>query len=113
MSREKIILGGPRYGYDWTMNNGTAVSVTNAIGLALRYQVPIQYSSNYAQPSFTYWDENGNRHIVWFENAQARVAKLQLVVDYQLRGVGAWQLGLDFPQSYFLVNEFFDTRKVF
>ncbi|KGR86210.1 glycosyl hydrolase family 18 protein [Lysinibacillus odysseyi] len=117
MDRNKIILGVPRYGYDWTMDNGNAaggraVSVSGAIQLALRYQVPIQYSSEYEQPYFTYWDENGSRHIVWFENTQARAAKLQLVVDYQLRGVGAWQLGLGFPQSAYLVREFFNIKRV-
>lgn len=117
MKRNQIILGVPRYGYDWTMENGTsirgrAVSVTGAINLALRYQVPIQYSTQYEQASFTYWDNNGDQHIVWFENSQARVAKLQLVVDYRLRGVGAWQLGLGFPQSAILVNEFLNTKKV-
>lgn len=117
VNRNKIILGVPRYGYEWTMDNGNsvrgrAISVSGAIQLALRYQVPIQYSTEYEQPFFTYWDENGNRHIVWFENAQARAAKLQLVVDYSLRGVGAWQLGLGFPQSAYLVREFFDTKRV-
>ena len=49
MKGNKIILGVPRYGYDWTMSDGNvvsarAVSVAGAIGTALKYQVPIQYS---------------------------------------------------------------------
>lgn len=115
--RDKIILGVPRYGYEWTMQGGTpvsarAVSVGDVIELAATYQVPIQYSTEYEQPYLTYWDASGNEHIVWFENVRARAAKLQLVIDYQLRGVGAWQLGLDFPQSGYLVNYFFDTVKI-
>lgn len=117
MDRKKIILGVPRYGYEWTMDNGNAVSgravsVSGATQLALRYQVPIQYSTEYEQPFFTYWNEFGIRHIVWFENAQARSTKFQLAVDYQIRGVGAWQLGLGFPQAAYLAEVFFDTKKV-
>lgn len=117
MPRNKIILGVPRYGYDWTMDNGNvisakAVSVTTATETAMNYEVPIQYSVQYQQPYFSYWDAAGNRHIVWFEDARARAAKFQLVVDYRLRGVGAWQLGLNFPQSAFLVAEFFVTKRV-
>ncbi|MEK4425825.1 glycosyl hydrolase family 18 protein [Solibacillus sp. FSL K6-1523] len=118
MNREKIMLGVPRYGYEWTLDDdgnvisGRAVSVSGATQLALNYQVPIQYSLEYEQPFFIYWDENGNQNIVWFENAQALTAKLQLVIDYQLMGVGAWQLGLGFPQSFYLINYLFDTRHI-
>lgn len=117
MPSNKIILGFPRYGYEWTMSNGSvqsarAVSIDMAIQLASSHQVPIQYSNEYQQPHFTFRDENGRRHIVWYEDARARVAKLLLVPRYRLRGVGAWQLGLHFPQSGFIVSELFDVRKV-
>ena len=72
MRGNKIILGVPRYGYDWTMSDGTvasaeATSVARAIETAMKYQVPIQYSTEYQQPFFYYRDETGKRHIVWFE----------------------------------------------
>lgn len=116
MGRDKIVLGVPRYGYNWTMANGSvasasAFSVSNAYATAMRYQVPIQYSTEYQQPHYTYWDEGGRRHIVWFEDIRARAVKFQLAVDYKLRGVGAWQLGLHFPQSAFLVREFFRKKR--
>ncbi|MBD8004377.1 glycosyl hydrolase family 18 protein [Bacillus norwichensis] len=116
MRRDKIVLGVPRYGYNWTMNNGSVVSarafsVANAYATAMRYQVSIEYSTEDQQPHYTYWDEDGRRHIVWFEDIRARAVKFQLAVDYQLRGVGAWQLGLHFPQSAFLVREFFRKRR--
>lgn len=116
MSRDKIVLGVPRYGYNWTMSDGdvvsaSAFSVANAVATAMRYQVPIQYSTEFEQPHYTYWDEQGRRHIVWFEDMRARAAKFQLVTEYRLRGVGSWQLGLHFPQSGYLVREFFRKRR--
>ncbi|MEH7391592.1 glycosyl hydrolase family 18 protein [Bacillus sp. JJ1503] len=117
MRGNKIILGVPRYGYNWTMANGTvesarAVSVSTAVETAMKYQVPIQYSSEYQQPFYQYRDETGKRHIVWFEDSRARAQKLQLMVNYRLRGVGAWQLGLHFPQSGILVREFMIPKKI-
>ncbi|MGE8205593.1 glycosyl hydrolase family 18 protein [Heyndrickxia sp. NPDC080065] len=114
---DKIILGVPRYGYEWTMSNGTvesarAVSVASATATAMKYQVPIQYSTEYQQPFYSYRDESGKRHIVWFEDSRARAQKLELVVKYRLRGIGAWQLGLQFAQSAILVREFLITKKV-
>lgn len=117
MRGNKIILGVPRYGYDWTLSNGTvvsarAVSVVKATETAMKYQVPIQYSTEYQQPHFQYRDETGMRHIVWFEDSRARAQKIQLVINYRLRGIGAWQLGLHFPQSAILVREFMTSRKI-
>ncbi len=117
MDRNKIILGVHNYGYDWTMTNGTvlsagAMSASMAIRTAMRYQVPIQYDTASQQPFFEYWDASGNRHIVWFEDKRSRTLKLQLVVDYKLRGIGEWQLGLPFPQSPYLVNQFLATKKI-
>lgn len=117
MNRNKVILGVHNYGYDWTMTNGAvssarAMSVSEAVETALRNQVPIQYSAEYQQPYFHYWDEAGNMHIVWYENSRSRAQKLELVVDYRLRGIGEWQLALPFPQSPILVNYFLNTKKV-
>ncbi|WP_053365763.1 glycosyl hydrolase family 18 protein [Bacillus sp. FJAT-27245] len=117
MGRNKIILGVPRYGYYWTMSDASvvsarAVSVGRATELAMNYQVPINYSTEYQQPFFQYRDETGKRHIVWFEDARARAQKLKLFVNYRLRGIGAWQLGLQFPQSAILVNEFMFPKKI-
>lgn len=117
MDRSKIILGVPRYGYDWQMSDGEvvsakAVSVGEAYRTAMEHSVPISYSNEYEQPFFEYWDQNGNRHIVWFEDAKARAEKFKLVANYRILGAGAWQLGLHFTQSAELVNFFFTIRKI-
>ncbi|WP_391119294.1 glycosyl hydrolase family 18 protein [Psychrobacillus sp. L3] len=117
MKASKIILGVQRYGYDWKMRDSTvidahAVSVAMAIETAMKHQVPIQYSKEYQQPFFQYRDETGKKHIVWFEDSRARAKKLNLVTEYHLKGIGEWQLGFQFAQSYLLVSEFLKTQKV-
>lgn len=117
MGANKVILGTPRYGYDWTMSNGSvesarALSVADAYRTAMDNNVPISYSAEYQQPFFTYWDEEGKRHIVWFEDARALAQKLQLVTDRRLRGIGSWHLGLPFTQFAVLIREFFNIRRI-
>lgn len=117
MNPNKIILGVPKYGFDWTVLGDVpirakAVSVKSATEKAINYEVNILYSQQFQQPYFSYWDEQGHKHMVWFEDARARAAKCQLVIDYRLRGIGAWQLGLNFPQSSFLITNFFTQRRV-
>ncbi len=117
MGANKVILGVPRYGYDWTMSNGTsvsakAISVADAYKTAMSHNVPISYSAEYQQPFFTYWDDTGRRHVVWFEDARGLAQKLQLITDRRLRGIGSWHLGLPFTQFAVLLREFFNIRRI-
>ena len=54
MRRNKIILGVPRYGYDWTMSNGTAVSA-RAISVSRcnrnSYEISGTHSIFYSRPA--------------------------------------------------------------
>jgi spore germination protein len=117
IGKSKIILGVPRYGYDWTLpvspeSRARAISSIGATQLAQRNQVPIFYSEEFKAPSFHYVDENGSRHVVWFEDPRSFGEKFNLVREYQLRGMGAWQLGLGFPQAPWLMRKFFRIEKV-
>lgn len=115
--RRKIILGGPLYGYDWLIpyRPGTvapAISNQRAIETAMRYQSPIQYSEEYESPFFRYRDQQGQTHEVWFEDVRSVSAKLILVREFGLQGVGAWQLTLGFTQGPWLLRKFFTIKKV-
>ncbi|WCK54916.1 glycosyl hydrolase family 18 protein [Aneurinibacillus sp. Ricciae_BoGa-3] len=117
VSRDKLLLGVPLYGYDWPIpyspdNPGRAIAVQDIVNLAIRYGVPIQYSQEYQSPYFQYVDESGQNHIVWFEDPRSMGIKMQLVYQYRLRGLGAWQLNLSLPQGPYLLVQFFTIRKV-
>jgi len=117
MDRSKVVLGVPLYGYDWKLpynpaELATAISNQNAIELAMNYRVPINYSEADEAPNFQYVDESGRSHIVWFEDTRSIAEKMLLVREYQLQGLGAWQVGLGFPQGPWLLTKFFNIRKV-
>ncbi len=113
----KIMLGQNLYGYDWTLpfvQGGPiaeALSPQRAIETAKRYNAAIQYDWRAQAPFFEYYDEQGRAHIVWFEDARSIQAKSHLVTQYNLRGIGYWQLVLPFPQNWLLIGSNFDVVK--
>lgn len=112
----KILMGQNLYGYDWTLpfiegSVAKAVSPQQAIELAVRYQTTIQYDEKAQAPYFTYTDENGKKHEVWFEDARSIQAKFDLLKELKLRGMGFWKLGLSFPQVWLLINDNFSVTK--
>ncbi len=70
---EKIFLGIPNYGYDWTLpyvkgeSMADSISHVEAIQLAARYGAEIQYDEVSQSPWFRYTDNEGREHEVWFE----------------------------------------------
>lgn len=112
----KILMGQNLYGYDWTLPfvPGTvakAISSQQAIQLAAKYNVPIQYDNKSQAPHFNYTAEDGKRHEVWFEDARSIQAKFNLIKELNLRGMSYWKLGLPFPQNWLLITENFNVEK--
>lgn len=112
----KILMGQNLYGYDWTLpfvqgSVAKAVSPQQAIQLAARYNVPIEYDTKAQAPHFNYTDESGKRHEVWFEDARSIQAKFDLIKQMNLRGMSYWKLGLAFPQNWLLIVDNFNVTK--
>ena len=106
---EKILMGMPNYGYDWMLPfmRGTpaqSVSFTQAVDLALRYGVEIQFDEQAQTPYFTYQDEAGQPHEVWFEDARSALAKFGLLTEYGLSGLGYWNFMRPFAAGFSLQN---------
>lgn len=109
---EKINLGIPNYGYDWTLPyvRGTSKARTigniEAVQLAISQGVPIQFDEVAQSPFFTYV-QNGLTHEVWFEDVRSIYGKFGLVREYGLRGMSYWQIRRLFRANWLLLEEFF------
>lgn len=109
---EKINLGIPNYGYDWTLPyvRGTSKARTigniEAVQLAISQGVPIQFDEVAQSPFFTYV-QNGLTHEVWFEDVRSIYGKFGLVREYGLRGMSYWQIMRLFRANWLLLEEFF------
>ncbi|MBM7568462.1 LysM peptidoglycan-binding domain-containing protein [Paenibacillus sacheonensis] len=118
MPAGKIMMGQNLYGYDWTLPYvpggayAKAISPQAAIALARQRNAEILYDTAAQAPHFTYWDDNGKEHRVWFEDARSIQAKFNLMKQLRLRGISYWKLGLSFPQNWLLLEDNFDIVKL-
>lgn len=114
--RNKIMMGIPNYGYDWTLPfvKGTAarvVSNVGAVNLALNRGADIKFDPVAQSPYFYYYQDNV-QHIVWFEDARSIMSKLYLAAGYRLRGVSYWTIGRYFPQNWLVLKSLYNIVKL-
>jgi len=95
---KKILLGVPGYGYDWTSGGSTAsIDATHALSLASARGISPTYDPSSGENHFTYRDNSGRLHTVWFEAAQGVVGKYDLVKQLGLGGLALWTIGGEQP----------------
>jgi len=117
--RQKIMMGTLFYARDWTLpyvqgrTYAKTTSSHEAVALAVRHRTSIQYDNLAQSPFFRYKDEQGQEHEVWFEDARSAKAKLNLVNEYNLRGVAHWEIGTAFPQIWPVQEDTFRAAKIF
>ncbi len=114
---QKILMGMPNYGYDWTLpfvQGSAARTLTNvaAAELAGRHGAPIQFDQQAQSPFFYYNDASGRRHVVWFQDARSVQASLRLVNEYHLGGVSYWTVNAFFPQNWLVLSSMYNIKKV-
>ncbi len=113
---EKIMMGMPNYGYDWTLPfmRGTpaqSVGLNQAVDIARRYGVEIQYDKQ-AQAPFFYYNDNGVQHVVWFDDPRSIAAKLGLIDEYGLAGASWWTVNRCYVPGWLVLQDRYDTVKL-
>ena len=109
----KIWMGMANYGYDWTLpfvqgeSRAEKLSNPEAEARAVRYGAVIQFDELAQSPFYLYTDELGRDHEVWFENAASWRAKLNLIPEFGLSGIGIWSIMDSFPQGIAVLNQNF------
>lgn len=109
---EKINLGIPNYGYDWTLpyvrgeSRAVTIGHVEAVQIAIENDVPIQFDETAQSPYFRYSRE-GKEHEVWFEDVRSLQAKFNLLNEYSLKGIGVWQIMRLFRAMWLLYADMF------
>lgn len=114
---EKILMGMPNYGYDWTLpfvQGSAARSINNvgAVSQARKVGANILYDTTSQAPYYNYYGADGKQHEVWFDDARSIEARLGLVDEYNLGGVSYWTINRFFPQNWAVLTSMYDVRKV-
>jgi spore germination protein YaaH len=89
----KVELGIGAYGYDWVGSQGEPLSWAEAQEVAREHGVDVRWDAETASSWFTYEDENGREHTVWFEDARSARLKVAAALGLGVSNVVVWQLG--------------------
>ncbi len=114
----KILIGIPNYGYDWTLPfvEGESVaenlSIPEAVARAASVGAKIQFDEIAQTPFYEYTDMQGKKHEVWFEDERSLRAKFALVEEFGLAGVSFWTVMNPLPSASKLLSEMYNVDKV-
>lgn len=109
---EKIDLGIPNYGYDWTLPFAEGISRARTIGNVEAAQLAAEngaeiFFDETAQSPYFFYSDNGVEHEVWFEDVRSMQARFDLMEEFALRGAGYWQIMRLFRANWILAEENF------
>ena len=100
---DKTVMALGSYGYDWRAKDANgqaqadAMTFAEAISLAKDASAPIRMDDNELNPTFSYVDEKGASHTVWFLDATTLFNEIKVTDPWHVRGYAMWRLGTEDP----------------
>lgn len=113
---DRILMGIPNYGYDWTLPFVQGESVARSLGnvqaveQAINEGASIEFDQTAQSPFYNYYRDR-KEHEVWFEDARSIQSKLALAREFGLHGVSIWNIMRYFPQLWLVLNSEFAIQK--
>ena len=92
--RNKILIGIPAYGYDWSSAPTTMIPMRDIPALIQKTEARVLWSDPAVEPYFYYW-QGRERHIVWYESDISAKVRLGFIKSYRIRGIALWRLGYE------------------
>ncbi|MBX5476907.1 MAG: glycoside hydrolase family 18 [Clostridia bacterium] len=89
----QLVLGVAAYGYDWIQGTTQAETIRMK-DAEQRVKGTVQRASDLS-PHFTYTDNKGRTHVVWYEDEVSVAKKVRLAKDMRLKGIAIWRLGYE------------------
>jgi spore germination protein YaaH len=99
MPAGKIVAAISVFGFDFNLSTGRNTYATHemAADLSKQHNAEIIFDQDTLTPMFSYTDEQGDAHEVWFENSESIIAKMRLAWQQGISGVALWRLGMEDP----------------
>ncbi len=88
---EKIRMGVPFYGYDWHDQTANGLNWADVQGIISAYGPTIQRDPS-GEATFTYTDQDGTGHVVFFQDRTALQTKLRVLTEKHplIAGIAIW-----------------------
>ncbi len=103
IDQEKILLGIPTYGYNWSDAGTTTVTAKKLEEIKRKYMVYSHFDEKSMSPYYTYTDNHNIVHEIWLENERSLDQKLNVVEKNKLKGISFWRIGTGFDDLYNLL----------
>lgn len=96
---QKIVLGLPTYGYDWTGDKGIPLQFQESTAVLARQQGLWKEDTTEHALKGSYQKE-GIQHTLWFENAKTIIDKIDLAKQLGVTKFILWRLGGEDPSLW-------------
>ncbi|NLJ89733.1 MAG: LysM peptidoglycan-binding domain-containing protein [Clostridiales bacterium] len=114
---QELQLGINTVGFIWELpyiqclSEGNTISVSSAILLARDYDIPILYDEVTQSAFFLFQDDN-QELLVRFRDARSYAKYMELVDQYNLEGIGVWNIMSYIHPLWLIVNSQYEIIKV-
>ena len=99
-----VAMGG--YGYDWVKGHDTQdLTFEEAVLSARDFEAPIEFDPVTANPHFSFVEDDGNRHDVWFLDGVTAFNEIAAGNDYRLAGYALWRIGSEDPSVWSVMGQ--------
>jgi cellulose synthase/poly-beta-1,6-N-acetylglucosamine synthase-like glycosyltransferase/peptidoglycan/xylan/chitin deacetylase (PgdA/CDA1 family) len=102
---DQTIVALGSYGYDWAHGqNAEAVTFQDAMDRAADAQATIDFDDDTQNPHFSYSEDNGTVHDLWFLDAATAYNQIHDADGYQPYGYAVWRLGSEDPSIWSVIG---------
>ncbi|MBI3282638.1 hypothetical protein HYZ70_01005 [Candidatus Curtissbacteria bacterium] len=103
LPKQKVFLGIGLFGLEWHQtadssyqNDNNDLNFKQVQSLITNNRAEVIWDSN-TKSSYFYYDKNGERHVVWFENSQSVINRIELARQLGITNLALWRLGEEDP----------------
>ena len=98
---EHTIIALGAYGYDWVKGQeATSLTFEEAVLSARDSEADIAFDPETSNPHFSFIEDDGKRHDVWFLDGATAFNEIHAADDYQPAGYAVWRLGSEDPSIW-------------
>ncbi|MFZ3232222.1 MAG: hypothetical protein WA194_01570, partial [Patescibacteria group bacterium] len=103
----KLTVAIGNYGYDWKTGTGkteaTAVTFQEAVTTARESESVPEFDSSALNPHYSYEDENGAAHDVWYLDAVTAFNQISAAREMGIDDFALWRMGSEDPSFWKLL----------
>ncbi|WP_447734873.1 glycosyltransferase [Rhodanobacter soli] len=98
---DQVIVAIGSYGYDWSHGrNAETLTFQDAMDRANDAQAGIAFDPDTQNPHFSYSEDDGSTHQVWFLDGVTAYNQIHAADDYKPYGYALWRLGSEDPSIW-------------